>query len=232
MDPKHLSDPTLLKAFETAENTRAQALAMADFIDTHPQAGEVPDAVDAKQLAKMKKTLLAHLAILRGEHRRAVYLGRDTKSLTATARSEIDSLHLELQNLFYEQQHLRNEIAACENYPHKYTELSLIEVDEFLAKHPELIELNEHELTIARINDEHEQRRQLEKQRQELLKVKAILAKHHQEQKDDFEKLDKEIESWVTGHEKVLKLFDDRDTKESADTRAAGYIKDTREAIS
>ena len=46
----------------------------------------------------------------------SVFDARDTKQNTAEAKSEIDSLHLQLQNLFYEQRHLRGEIGACEDY--------------------------------------------------------------------------------------------------------------------
>jgi len=31
-------------------------------------------------------------------------------------RQEVDKLHLQLQNLYYEQRHLQGEIAACESY--------------------------------------------------------------------------------------------------------------------
>ena len=33
-----------------------------------------------------------------------------------TFSQEIDALHLQLQNLYYEQRHLRGEIAGCEDY--------------------------------------------------------------------------------------------------------------------
>lgn len=41
---------------------------------------------------------------------------RQTKQETTEARQEIDSLHLQLQNLYYEQRHLRGEIAGCEEF--------------------------------------------------------------------------------------------------------------------
>jgi len=48
--------------------------------------------------------------------RRAIFSVRQAKVDTAEARSEIDTLHLQLQNLHYEQRHLRGEISACESY--------------------------------------------------------------------------------------------------------------------
>jgi hypothetical protein len=53
---------------------------------------------------------------LRGQNRDAIFRVRDTKQSTAEARQEIDRLHLQLQNLYYEQKHLTGEIAACEAY--------------------------------------------------------------------------------------------------------------------
>nr|GFD57658.1 hypothetical protein [Tanacetum cinerariifolium] len=41
---------------------------------------------------------------------------RRTKQETSEARQEIDELHLQLQNLYYEQRHLRGEIRGCEEY--------------------------------------------------------------------------------------------------------------------
>jgi THO complex subunit 5 len=42
---------------------------------------------------------------------------REAKEATAEARREVDRLHLQLQNLYYEQRHLRGEIKACRDFP-------------------------------------------------------------------------------------------------------------------
>jgi hypothetical protein len=49
-------------------------------------------------------------------NRKAILGVRSTKQETGEARQEIDALHLQLQNLYYEQRHLRGEIAGCEDY--------------------------------------------------------------------------------------------------------------------
>ena len=76
------------------------------------------EAQPEQQLAasKQQKVLHAHLAQLRGLNKKAILSTRTTKQETSEARQEIDSLHLQLQNLYYEQRHLRGEIAGCEGY--------------------------------------------------------------------------------------------------------------------
>merc|ERR1711977_653594 len=78
-----------------------------------------------------------------------------TQALTAEARQEVGKLHLQLQNLYYEQRHLQGEIAACESFDHKYTQLPLIPVEQFLAEHPEHADADENALMTARIDHEH-----------------------------------------------------------------------------
>ena len=68
------------------------------------------------EVSKQQKILQSHLSQLRGYNRSALLTVRDAKQITAEARQEIDRLHLQLQNLYYEQRHLRGEIAACESY--------------------------------------------------------------------------------------------------------------------
>ena len=68
------------------------------------------------EVSKQQKLLQSHLGQLRGYNRSALLTVRDAKQITAEARQEIDRLHLHLQNLYYEQRHLRGEIMACESY--------------------------------------------------------------------------------------------------------------------
>lgn len=43
---------------------------------------------------------------------------REAKETTSEVRREVDRLHLQLQNLYYEQRHLRGEINACREFPY------------------------------------------------------------------------------------------------------------------
>ena len=114
-----ITDPSLKQALELSNQTREQAIALLDFVSEAP-----PTSSDLQlQMSKRQKILYTYLAQLRGLHRSAQMGARETKAQTAEARQEVDRLHLQLQNLYYEQRHLQGEIAACESYeyvPHPF----------------------------------------------------------------------------------------------------------------
>ncbi|KAL4769434.1 phosphatidylinositol-glycan biosynthesis class S protein-domain-containing protein [Aspergillus nidulans var. acristatus] len=187
-----VSDPSLLPVLNTAAETRDlchKLLSLLDPSGTSEQLSESPQAV--------QKHLFALLAQLRGQNRDAIFRVRETKQRTAEARQEIDRLHLQLQNLYYEQRHLTGEIAACQSYDHKYRSLPLIPVEEFLELHPEHRESDEHELMVARINHEHAEREKLEQARQELLKRKQALITENNKRKEDLASLDQDLEKFI-----------------------------------
>ena len=107
-----ITDPALKRALETSQLARNQAIALLDLSSSI----ETPTPESQIQISAQQKVLLAHLAQLRGSHRDAHVGARATKALTAEARQEVDRLHLQLQNLYYEQRHLQGEIAACDSY--------------------------------------------------------------------------------------------------------------------
>jgi THO complex subunit 5 len=113
-----LHDPDLLEVLTTIASIRTTALSLLDYHDTLPTstadgASRKPAALEQQ---KQQAELLAHVASLRGLHRRAVLSVRGTRQVVAEGRGEVDRLSLQLQNLVYEQRHLRGEIAACEGY--------------------------------------------------------------------------------------------------------------------
>lgn len=112
-----VSDPSLLPVLTTSAETLAQCQHLIAQINPETAPTD-PTALHDLSLAvsKQQKVLFALLAQLRGQNRDAVFRVRDTKQATAEARQEIDRLHLQLQNLYYEQKHLTGEIAACEAY--------------------------------------------------------------------------------------------------------------------
>lgn len=116
-----VADPSLQSVLTAASQARTQSLAILDFLsDTHHQNTTSPSQQDQETqqlaLSTHQKLLTTHLAHLRNLNRRAVLSVRATKHETGEARQEIDALHLQLQNLYYEQRHLRGEIAGCEGY--------------------------------------------------------------------------------------------------------------------
>ncbi|KAK5123949.1 hypothetical protein LTR85_002146 [Meristemomyces frigidus] len=214
-----ITDPALLSVLQSAAQARQQSLAILDLLEEYharDQSASPSDETALDQqlaLSKQQKVLNAHLAQLRGLNRKAILGVRATKQETGEARQEIDSLHLQLQNLYYEQRHLRGEIAGCEDYDHQYKRLPMIPVEDFLSAHPEHSNSSDHDLTIARIQDEHTARQALEEQRQQLVKKKDALVKETVAKKEELGKLDGEIEKWLGGQETVRRVFEAREKK-------------------
>lgn len=111
-----VTDPNLLTVLDASHDARDQALKLVDQIAALNASleGAAPEA--QQEISKQQKLLITNLAQLRGLHRAAHFGARQTKSQTSEARQEVDRLHLQLQNLYYEQRHLQGEIAACESY--------------------------------------------------------------------------------------------------------------------
>jgi THO complex subunit 5 len=196
MDPVGdiVTDPKLKALLDISHQARDHALSLLDYVASLP----APHTPDSQILvSKQQKILYAYIAQLRGAIREAQFAARDTKASTAEARQEVDRLHLQLQNLFYEQRHLQNEIAACESYEHPYRQLPLIPVEDFLELHPEHSESDEVALTVARIDHEHAEREALEQQRQRLLKRKQGLSLEMKKRKDDLASLDQQLEAFI-----------------------------------
>ena len=80
---------------------------------------------------------------------------------------------------------------------HKYTQLPLITVEEFLSLHPEHADADENALMVARINHEKAEREKLEQQRQELVKRKSKLIADNKRRRDDLTNLDKDLEKFI-----------------------------------
>ena len=89
---------------------------------------------------------------------------------------------------------------------HKYQQLPLIPVEEFLHTHPEHNTAQENDdgdgdgekkLMFARINHELSVRETLEHERQGLLKKKQGLIADNKKRKDDLASLDKDLETFI-----------------------------------
>ena len=192
-----ISDPFLRSVLDASAATRIKCLELLSNTAQSEPDTESLSLEKQIELSKQRKLLNAHLAQLRGMSRNAVLSVRHTKQNTAEARSEIDTLHLQLQNLYYEQRHLRGEIAACESYDHKYQQLPLISVEQFLEHNPDIAGEDENTLMVARIEHERKEREALESARQELLKKKQSLIAENKKRKDDLASLDNDLEKFI-----------------------------------
>ena len=201
---------------------------LVDYQMAHP-VNEIASAENEKQIKteieKKEKYIRAQLSIIKTLYRQSVLRVREEKANTADVKAVNDALILGLHNLKYEEQSLRSEISAAENYEyvrpykdgvssintglysHKYMKLPLIPVEEFLEEFPEHKNLSEHELMAARIEHEHQVRLKLEERRQEKLKQKQKLIAEVKKGKDDLTKLDTMVEKFIEAAEPIKKVL-------------------------
>ncbi|KAI5285897.1 hypothetical protein KEM52_002229 [Ascosphaera acerosa] len=218
-------DPSLVTVLRTSAEALAECQRLLDLLAEHAQAAAAAASsastssataatlssdphASSRTISLAQKRIFAYLAKLRGLNRDAVLRVRATKQLTADARAEIDGLHLHLQNLYYKQRHLQSEIAACENYPHRYTALPLLEREEFLARFPQHAQLDEDGLMIARIEHELAEREALEQQRQELLAKKESLIAENRKRKEELARLDADLEKYIEAAKPIQKILE------------------------
>lgn len=183
-----IADPFLLSILRTSTATRENAISILSAID---------DGASALELSLRQKTLYVQLAQLRGQNRRLAHAVRATKSTTADARSAVDTLHLSLQNLYYEEQHLLGEIEACDAYPHPYAVLPLISEDEFFATFAHMQDNDDETVMRARIEHEGLMRKELENQRIALARRKQDLVAANAKRKEELGQLDRDLEAFI-----------------------------------
>ena len=182
-----VTSPLLTPCLTTAQATLQQTLTLIDFLSEHASS---PTTLELQtQVSRHQKLLQAYLSKLRLQTRKAAYAARTTKAETAEARKTVDGLLLQLQNLYYEQRHLLGEIAACEDYQHAFRELPLVDVEEYLEHFPEQDGLSEEEIMPKRIEYEAQDRRRMEEERAELVKVKERLVQENARRKEEMKRM-------------------------------------------
>jgi THO complex subunit 5 len=101
---------------------------LVDFQLAHPKhpkpasREEIDQEKKAKQeIEKREKYIRAQLSIIKTLYRQSVLKVREEKAKTSDDRAVNDALILGLHNLKYEEQSLRSEISAAENYEYVHT---------------------------------------------------------------------------------------------------------------
>ncbi|XP_037042717.1 THO complex subunit 5 homolog [Bradysia coprophila] len=98
----------------------------------------------------------------------------------------VDSNRLQLQNLFYESEHLNKEVQRCYQFKSEDEEIDLISEEEFYAQAPENIAQSgktsndEHARRLARLSWELQQRKELAAMCKELEKQKELVAQDNE----------------------------------------------------
>lgn len=111
-----VTDPSLLDCLAVGERTRVLCHQILSTVESNGAAELSED--DRINRSRTHKLLNALMTQLKGLHRIAIMSAREAKETTSEVRREVDRLHLQLQNLYYEQRHLRGEINACREFPY------------------------------------------------------------------------------------------------------------------
>ncbi|KAL8922928.1 MAG: hypothetical protein Q9208_004890 [Pyrenodesmia sp. 3 TL-2023] len=204
-----VQDPFLQSVLESSAQARQKCMELIDLAERSAISSSQDLPRDTKlDLSRQQRVLNTELASLRDASRESIFEVRMTKQSTSEARQEVDRLHLQLQNLYYEERHLRGEISACESYDHQYQQLPLIPTSDFLEIQPEHSDDDEKSLMFARINHELAERETLEQRRQGLLKLKQGLIADNKKRKDDLASLDKDLETFIDAARPIQKIFE------------------------
>jgi hypothetical protein len=78
-----------------------------------------------------------------------------------------------------------------------YTDVDLIDEQEFVAQHPEYIGLEGHELMVKRLEDEAQQRIELEAKRKELLNRRTQMQADSKTRKNDLDQLTETLKKFI-----------------------------------
>jgi hypothetical protein len=112
LTPPQLIDPSILHVRDAISQMRMIA---NRIISLRMRLGNLSEDENA-QLETDQKKLKNLNIMLRGFNREMYLQNRAVKQATSDAKAEVDNLYLGLQNLKYEQGHLRSEIQDCRNY--------------------------------------------------------------------------------------------------------------------
>uniref|UniRef100_A0AAQ5XU65 THO complex subunit 5 homolog n=1 Tax=Amphiprion ocellaris TaxID=80972 RepID=A0AAQ5XU65_AMPOC len=130
-----------------------------------------------------KLNRLAHMRLKRG------------RDQTHEAKQRVDVLHLQLQNLLYEVMHLQKEISKCLEFKSKHEEIDLVSEGEFYQEAPQeisrphLTKSDPHQLTLARLDWELEQRKRLAEKYKESQASKETIQKSIEVKKEHLRSL-------------------------------------------
>ncbi|KAG8035842.1 hypothetical protein G9C98_002968 [Cotesia typhae] len=119
----------------------------------------------------------------------------------ADAKSEVDSRHLQLQNLLYEVMHLKKEVVKCLQFKSKDELIELVSEEKFYKEapeslsQPEITKNNDHKLRLARLEWELTQRKQLSSLCDELTDNKKTVAESIETKQQRLDNLGPQLRS-------------------------------------
>ncbi|KAI9599600.1 Fms-interacting protein-domain-containing protein [Syncephalis fuscata] len=143
---------------------------------------------------------LGMVAKLKQFNRTAYFNGRDAKAYATTFRDNLEKQHLDLQNLLYEQTHLREEIRKCREREYLYTEVDMYTQEEFMEKASEELcttSVDAHTLMLNRLQFELQERERLKEQENELLKQRQEFLYENKKRGEELRQVDDQFEAFA-----------------------------------
>ncbi|XP_067234934.1 THO complex subunit 5 homolog isoform X1 [Chanodichthys erythropterus] len=122
------------------------------------------------EIEERRRQSSVHFITLKKLNRLAHMRLKKGRDQTHEAKQRVDVLHLQLQNLLYEVMHLQKEIGKCLEFKSQHEEIELVSEEEFFQEAPAEISRphvtrdDQHQLTLARLDWELEQRKRLAEQ--------------------------------------------------------------------
>eukprot|EP01135_Chromosphaera_perkinsii_P007611 Nk52_evm67s914 gene=Nk52_evmTU67s914 len=146
-----------------------------NLIQLHRLQGASGSLPEGKLLKLKSGVLFTEMKKFRRDINIRVKLIKDD---TDNHRKNVDSLHLNLDNLLYERGHIRKEIMECKEFRSKHEEIDLVSLKEFYKNAPQKLtgssdnptaaEENSHKLTLNRLAWELQERKRLNEESKQL----------------------------------------------------------------
>ena len=121
--------PHNARLYKEVQNLKELINELVDYQLAHPKnakSGSREDSDSEKkatlEIEKREKYIRAQLSIIKTLYRQSILKVREEKAKTSDDRAINDALILGLHNLKYEEQSLRSEISAAENYEYVFTQ--------------------------------------------------------------------------------------------------------------
>jgi THO complex subunit 5 len=115
--------PHNVRLYKEVQKLKKLINELVDYQLAHPKNPKSTSREDLDQdnsatleIEKREKYIRAQLSVIKTLYRQSVLNGREEKAKTSDDRAVNDALILGLHNLKYEEQSLRSEISAAENY--------------------------------------------------------------------------------------------------------------------
>ncbi|XP_019619775.1 PREDICTED: THO complex subunit 5 homolog isoform X4 [Branchiostoma belcheri] len=149
----------------------------------------------AAEIAERKIQASMHFITLKKLNRLAHMRCKKARDTTHEHKQKVDSYHLQLQNLLYEVLHLQKEITKCLEFKSKDEEIELVDEAEFYKEAPEDIskpdvtQQDPHQLTLARLDWELEQRKRLAAKCKDYEDQKEEISQEIQTRRDQLDSL-------------------------------------------